>query len=64
MKARELREKSGDELVRLLAEKRARLDELEALLRGRKIKNVKERVSVRRDIARIKTIMPAVRASQ
>ena len=56
MKARDMREKSKEELERLLAEKRYRLDELIALLRGHKVKNVKERISIRRDIARIKTL--------
>ena len=56
MKARELREKSKEELRHLLVEKQGRLDELAALLHGRKVKNVKERALTRRDIARIKTL--------
>ena len=57
MHTRELRNKPTEELTRLLMEKCSRLDELTALLHGRKVKNVKERSSVRREIARIKTLM-------
>ena len=57
MKTWELREKSKEDLTRLLLEKRSRLDELVALLHERKVKNVKERSAIRRDIARIKTLI-------
>ncbi len=57
MKAIELRKKSADELRQLLTEKRLRAEELGALLAQRKAKNVKERSLVRKDIARIKTLL-------
>ena len=59
MKARELREKSGEELVGLKREMRSRMDELIGLVHARKVKNVKERSLVRRDLARIETELHA-----
>ena len=57
MKALELRKKSADELGALLRDKRLRREELQVLLRQKKVKNVKELRLVGRDIARILTIL-------
>ena len=57
MKARELRQKSREDLKELLEEKKRRRDELFGALREKKAKNVKELRGVRRDIARILTVM-------
>ena len=57
MKINELRQKSKDELNALLAEKRARIDELRFLLHQKKVKNVKETASARKDIAMIMTLL-------
>ena len=57
MKINELRQKSKDELNALLAEKRARIDELRFLLHQKKVKNVKETTSARKDIAMIMTLL-------
>lgn len=56
MKIIELREKSNEELARSLQEKRERIDELRFLLPQHKVKNVKELMWIRRDIARILTV--------
>ena len=57
MKPIELRKKSADELKALLGERAVRREELVLLSRQHKAKNVKELAAVRRDIARIKTIL-------
>ena len=57
MKIAELRQKIKEELQELLQEKRARLDELRPLLHQKKIKNVKEMEAVKKDIARIMTLL-------
>lgn len=57
MKVVELRKKSADELRQLLASKRLRAEELEPLLAQKKTKNVKELGLVRKDIARILTLL-------
>ena len=57
MKTCELRQKIKEELQELLQEKRARLDELRPLLHQKKIKNVKEMAAVKKDIARIMTLL-------
>ena len=57
MNVRELREKSEEELQVLLREKREHLDVLVPLVRQKKVKNVKEIGSVKKDIARILTIV-------
>lgn len=57
MKAQELRQKSKEELKTLLADKRVQLHELEFMLRQNKVKNVKELGHVKKDIARILTIV-------
>lgn len=57
MNTKELRQKSGEELRTALHEKKARLGDLSFLLHDKKIKNVKEARGVRRDIARILTVI-------
>lgn len=57
MKIAELKQKSKEELAVLLREKKARVDELKYLLRQRKVKNVREVGDVKKDIARILTLM-------
>ena len=59
MKITELRQKSKEELVALMREKNARIDELRFLLRQNKVKNVKETAAIKKDIARIMTIINA-----
>jgi ribosomal protein L29 len=56
MKITELRQKSAAELVQLLNAHRVRIDELHFLLRQKKVKNVKETASLKKDIARILTL--------
>lgn len=53
----ELNQKSKEELKELLDEKRRRVDELKFLLDQKKVKNVKEMAGVKRDIARIMTLL-------
>jgi len=57
MKIKELRQKSKVELKELLEEKRTRLAELRFLLHQKKVKNVKESAAVKKDIARILTLL-------
>ena len=57
MKAAELKLKSIEELKNLIREKRERADELKFMLRQKKTKNVKELAAVKKDIARIQTVM-------
>ncbi|TSC76358.1 MAG: hypothetical protein G01um101433_777 [Parcubacteria group bacterium Gr01-1014_33] len=57
MKITELRKKSREELETLLKEKRREQNELYFLLHQKKIKNVKEGRNIRKDIARILTIV-------
>ena len=57
MKVSELRQKSKEELQDLLHEKKARTDELRWQLWQKKIKNVKELRGVKKDIARILTLL-------
>ncbi|MBI2053232.1 MAG: 50S ribosomal protein L29 [Candidatus Sungbacteria bacterium] len=54
---KELRGKSPEDLTMLLAEKRSRLAELRFLTAQKKIKNVRETGAVRRDAARILTLL-------
>ncbi|MEK9148125.1 MAG: 50S ribosomal protein L29 [Patescibacteria group bacterium] len=63
MKTIELRKKSSGELRELLRDKRLRREELQVLLRQKKVKNVKELRFVRKDIARILTILKEGRPS-
>ncbi|MEK7082057.1 MAG: 50S ribosomal protein L29 [Patescibacteria group bacterium] len=57
MKIAELRQKSKEELAALLVEKREYADSLRISIRRKKVKNVKELGAVRKDIARILTVM-------
>lgn len=57
MKITELRQKSKEELINAMAEKRVRIDELRFLLHKKKVKNVKEMASLKKDIARIQTVI-------
>ena len=57
MKIAELRKKSQEELRGLLREKRIRADELQFLLRQKKVKNVKELAGLKKDIARALTLL-------
>jgi len=55
MKAKELQNKSSEELTALLSELRAKLLELKFDLADKKLKNVKQLGHVKKDIARIMT---------
>jgi len=57
MKAQELRQKTIEELKELMREKKEKASQLEFGLASAKVKNVKERSAIRKDIARIITIM-------
>ena len=57
MKAKELRQKSEGELQKLLQELRANLRKLRFDLASGKVKNVREIRQIRKDIARILTIL-------
>lgn len=57
MKAIELRNKSVDELRLLAGEKIARHEEAKFLVRQGKLKNVKELRALKKDIARINTLL-------
>ena len=57
MKIQELRTKSKEELQALLAEKRQRLEEVRWLVGQKKSKNVKEAFFLRKEIARILTLI-------
>lgn len=63
MKAIELRKKSSDELRSLEREFAIRRETLELLLHQKKLKNVKEISGVKKDIARIKTILAEISAT-
>ena len=57
MKASELRQKSKEELETILREKRSERGELEFGMRQKKVKNVKGIGTLRKDIARILTLI-------
>ena len=57
MKIKDLRQKTEKELQDLLTEKRKRLGQLKFDLASKKIKNVREIRWLRRDIARILTLI-------
>lgn len=57
MKITELRQKSNEELRALLEEKKNRIDELIFLLHQKKAKNVKEMGAVKKEVARILTLL-------
>ncbi|OGZ96820.1 MAG: 50S ribosomal protein L29 [Candidatus Sungbacteria bacterium RIFCSPLOWO2_02_FULL_51_17] len=61
MKALDLKKRSDKELHGLLEEKRARLEELSFLMAQGKVKNVKESAALKKDIARIFTVLKGVR---
>ncbi|MBU2564271.1 50S ribosomal protein L29 [Patescibacteria group bacterium] len=57
MKIRELRQKSDSELKRTLIDLRDKLRELRFNLAGGKVKNIKEVHQVKKDIAKILTLL-------
>jgi len=57
MKIKELGQKNDNELKRLLAENQKKIGELKFDLNSKKIKNVKEMSGLKRDVARILTIL-------
>ncbi len=57
MKPSEIRTKSKDELAQLLEEKRYQLDNLQFIMGQKNTKNVKERAAIKKDVARILTIL-------
>lgn len=57
MKSFELRQKSNIELSALLAEKKTKAEELRWLLLQHKVKNTKALREVKKDIARIITVL-------
>ncbi|MDP2910321.1 MAG: 50S ribosomal protein L29 [bacterium] len=57
MKVKELRQKSKSELQRLLQEDREKLRQLRFDLSAGKVKNVREIRKIKKDIARILTIL-------
>lgn len=57
MKTQELRQKSKSELEKLLAENRERLRQLRFDLVSGKVKNVREIRKIKKDIARILTLL-------
>ena len=59
MKLKELKEKSAADLEKLLKEKREALRRFRFDVTGGKIKNVKEGFNLRKDIARILTMLAA-----
>jgi len=60
MKAAELRQKSKEELQKILQEKKERLRVLRFDLDAGKVKNVREIRELKKDIARILTILKSV----
>jgi ribosomal protein L29 len=60
MKPFELRQKSREELHELLWANRKRLDETTMLLRQKKIKNAREKSLIKKDIARILTLLKSL----
>ncbi len=57
MKTKEIRKKSKEECLKLLFEKKKRLYDVRFSKGDLKAKNTKEAVNLRKDIARIKTIL-------
>lgn len=57
MKAKELRNKKPEELMELLAESRRKLTELKFSLASGKVKNVRIIKNLKKDIARILTVL-------
>ena len=59
MKMNELRRKSREELAALLVQRRERIGALRFLLQQKKVKNVKEVALLKKDVARILTLLRA-----
>ncbi len=57
MRAKEIRKKSKDECMKILAEKKKRLSDVRFVGASQKMKNTKEAFNLRKDIARINTIL-------
>ncbi|MEA2092478.1 MAG: 50S ribosomal protein L29 [Patescibacteria group bacterium] len=57
MKVQEIRKKTKEESIKILDEKIKKLNEVRFSEKIGRPKNVKERASLRKDIARIKTIL-------
>lgn len=57
MKTKEIRSKSKDECLKLIAEKKKRISDVRFAGASSKIKNTKEAFNLKKDIARIKTIL-------
>lgn len=57
MNMRELRQKTKEELIEMLRARRMRAEEVRFMLYQKKIKNVKELREVKKDIARILTLL-------
>lgn len=57
MKITEMRQKSKEELEALLAEKRQHILVLRSMAHERKVKNVREMSGVRKDVARVLTLL-------
>ncbi len=57
MKAKEIRSKTKEQCLKAVNEKSKKLNEIRFSEKIGKLKNVKERSSLRKDIARLKTIM-------
>ena len=57
MNSEQLREKKKDELKKLLSQKREKLQEVKFNLSSGRVKNVKEARNIKKDIARILTIL-------
>ena len=57
MKTKEIRKKSREDCLKLLAEKQKRLHDVRFAGADARTKNTKEATGLRKDIARIKTIL-------
>ncbi len=57
MKTKEIRNKSKEECLKLIAEKSKRLSDVRFASASSKVKNTKEAFNLKKDIARIKTIL-------
>lgn len=57
MKTIDLMKKSAEELKELVTEKRTRIEELRFLLSQKKVKNVRELRELKRDVARMLTLL-------
>ncbi len=57
MKVKEIRNKSREECLKLIAEKRKKLSDVRFASASSKVKNTKEAFNLKKDIARIRTIL-------